>query len=133
MVENKIILFDGVCNLCSSSVQFIIKNDDENIFKFASLQSEFGQKFLKENKLDSETFDSFILLDNNKVYKKSTAALIVAKHLKKRWIWLQVFWLIPTVLRDKLYGVISSNRYKWFGKKDECWLPTAELRGKFID
>lgn len=133
MNNSKIILFDGVCNLCNTSVQFVIKNDKKNIFKYASLQSDFGQKLLNEKDLDSNNFDSFILLDNQRIYQKSTAALLVAKHLSWQWQWLQLFWLIPTPVRDLVYNFIAKNRYRWFGKKESCWIPTPEMRKKFLN
>jgi predicted DCC family thiol-disulfide oxidoreductase YuxK len=128
-----IVLFDGVCNLCSSSVQFIIKRDKKNIFRFASLQSEIGQTLLKKNNLSTTELDSFVLVQNGKVYNKSTGALMVAKQLDGASRFLYSFIIIPTFIRDAVYTFIGSNRYKWFGKKETCWLPTPELRSKFLD
>lgn len=133
MKKNKIILFDGVCNLCSSSVQFIIERDKEDQFQFASLQSDFAQKILLKNKLNTSTFDSIVLVENDKIYQKSGAALRIAKELEFPWNLLYVFMIVPYPIRDFVYGIIAKNRYKWFGKKESCWLPTPELRSKFLD
>ena len=133
MVEKPVILFDGVCNLCNSAVQFVIKRDKEEIFHFSSLQSEFGQKTLSENNLDTKNLSSFILKQGNKVYFKSTAALNVAKLLGG---WIALFWvfiIIPKPIRDTVYQWVANNRYRWFGKKEECWLPTQELKKRFIN
>lgn len=133
MKKNKIILFDGVCNLCSSSVQFIIERDKEDQFQFASLQSDFAQKILLKNKLNTSTFDSIVLVENDKIYQKSGAALRIAKELEFPWNLLYVFIIVPYPIRDFVYGIIAKNRYKWFGKKESCWLPTPALRSKFLD
>ncbi len=131
-VTRPVILFDGVCNLCSSSVQFIIKRDRKNLFRFASLQSEFGQQVLKEHHLPANELNSFILLNNGKLYTRSTGALKVVKHLSGAWPLLYAFIIIPSPIRDGIYNIVSKNRYRWFGKKEACWLPTPELRKKFL-
>ncbi|WP_405098442.1 thiol-disulfide oxidoreductase DCC family protein [Oceanobacillus sp. FSL H7-0719] len=129
---NSIILFDGECNFCDASVQFIIQRDQKKQFKFASLQGEAGQKLI--NKYNSpKNIDSLILLENNKVYYKSTAALRIAKQLKGMWKLLYIFLLVPPKIRDALYDIIAKNRYKWFGKKDSCMLPSPEMRSRFLD
>ncbi len=133
MNQQKIILFDGICNLCNQSVQFIIEHDSKNQFKFASLQSEFGQDFLKKNQLNAIDFDSIIYIEGDNYYMKSSAALKIAKHLDGKISWLRYFWNVPPVIRDTAYGLIAKNRYKWFGKNESCWLPTKELKAKFID
>jgi predicted DCC family thiol-disulfide oxidoreductase YuxK len=132
-VTHPVILFDGVCNLCSGSVQFIIKHDPEHYFHFASLQSAFGQDVLVKYKLPAADFDSFILLDNDQVYTKSTAALRVVKKLNGLWPSLYGLVIIPRFIRNAVYNLIAKNRYKWFGKQEACWLPTPELKGLFID
>lgn len=129
---NSIILFDGECNFCDASVQFIIQRDQKKQFKFASLQGKAGQKLI--NKYNSpKNIDSLILLENNKVYYKSTAALRIAKQLKGMWKLLYIFLLVPPKIRDALYDIIAKNRYKWFGKKDSCMLPSPEMRSRFLD
>ncbi len=128
-----IVLFDGVCNLCNSSVQFIIKHDKKAQFSFASLQGEFGQRFLKEKRLPLDHFNSFMLLENEKVFSKSTGALRMLKHLGAKWQFFYIFIIVPKPIRDSVYNFISKNRYRWFGKKETCWLPTAELKKRFLN
>src|SRR5690554_818644 len=133
METSKIILFDGVCNLSNSSVQKVIKNDSKNVFKFASLQSGFGQRFLNENQLNSEEFDSIILIDGNQFYTSSDAALRIGKELKGIYKISSFLLWIPKFIRDGVYRIISKNRYRWFGKQNTCWIPTKELQDKFIE
>ena len=130
---NKIILFDGVCNLCNNSVQFIIKRDKKKQFRFASLQGKFGQEFLKKNNLPADTFNSFILLEDEKIYTRSTGALRMLKHLGGGWSLFYAFIILPKFIRDGVYNWIARNRYKWFGKKDACMIPTPELKERFLD
>ena len=131
--NNPVILFDGVCNLCNGAVQFVIKHDANKQFRFASLQSEFGQKILLKNGFDTESLKSFILIENNKIYTKSTAALRVAKKLNAGWPLLYGFIIIPSFIRNGVYNFIAKNRYKWFGKQDACWMPTPDLKSRFIN
>ena len=128
-----LILFDGVCNLCSNSVQFVIKRDKSKRYHFASLQSQTGQKLLWENNMNAENFDSFILLERGKIYTKSTAALRVAITLGWFWWMLGIFLVVPVPIRNAVYNYIAKNRYKWYGKKEECWIPTPELKERFLD
>lgn len=132
-IQQPVILFDGVCNLCSSAVQFVIKRDRKNHFKFASLQSSFGRDIANSFQLSPTSFNSFILFHNNKLYTKSTGALMVAKHLSGGWSWLYYFIIVPRFIRDAVYNYVAANRYKWFGKKEECWVPTPALREKFLN
>ena len=127
-----VIFFDGVCNLCTGSVQFIIKHDPNQHFRFASLQSELGQQFLQQNGLSADTFDSFIVCENGKYYTESTAALRVARKLSGLWPALYAFILLPAFIRNSVYRLIARNRYRWFGKKEACWIPTAELNSLFL-
>lgn len=129
---NNIILFDGVCNFCDSSVNFIIDRDKKNIFKFAALQSEKGQELLDYFKLPKDDFDSFIFVANNKAYKKSSAALEISKRLGGLWIVFYPLVIIPKFIRDFLYSLIAKNRYRLFGKKDACRIPTPEFKQKFL-
>lgn len=132
MNSHKIILFDGVCNLCNSSIQKVIENDDKNIFQFASLQSDFGQGFLKKNDFNQDEFNSIILIDGEKFYTQSDAALRIGKELKGIYKISKYLLWIPKFIRNTVYKYISRNRYNWFGKKESCWLPTPELKQKFI-
>ena len=130
--EHKIILFDGVCNLCNGLVQFIIKIDKKEVFKFSSLQSDFGQKILLENNLDTKDLNSFIFLDQGKLYQKSTPALKMYKSIGSFWQLLYILIIVPRPIRDWIYSFIANNRYKWFGKQESCWIPTPELKSRFI-
>ena len=132
-LSHPVILFDGVCNLCNASVQYVIKHDKKRLFRFASLQSFFGEKVLKENKLPYNTFNSFILLDRNKIYSRSTAALLVAKKLSGLTKLLYGFIIVPKFIRDFVYNLIAKNRYKWFGKKEACWVPSPQLKSLFFE
>ncbi|HEY2725720.1 MAG TPA: DCC1-like thiol-disulfide oxidoreductase family protein [Parafilimonas sp.] len=131
--DHPIILFDGICNLCNTSVQYVIKHDPEHTFRFASLQSSFAQKLFSKNNLPLNNFNSFVLFINKKIYTRSTAALMVAKKLKGFIRFLYAFMIIPKFIRDAVYNIIAKNRYKWFGKKNECWIPTPELKNLFLD
>ncbi|GHH99150.1 thiol-disulfide oxidoreductase DCC family protein [Neobacillus kokaensis] len=125
-------MFDGVCNLCNSSVQFVIKRDPTGHFKFASLQGEAGQKLLSKYGLNSN-MNSFILVEDNNIYLESTAALRVCRKLNGGWKVLSVLLIIPSPLRNYFYKIIANNRYKWFGKKDSCMLPLPEWKNRFFD
>lgn len=132
--NKKIILFDGVCNLCNSSVQYIIKHDKKDIFRFVSLQSEVGQKILKHIGISENSLDSIVLYEPGKAYYlKSNAALQVAKSLGGIFTYSTLFKIIPTSLRDIIYDFIAKNRYKWYGKQESCMLPTKELRDRFLE
>lgn len=136
MIEEgkKIILFDGVCNLCNSAINFIIKRDKKDTFRYASLQSEIGRKLIAERKIDTSKLDSILLIDPKVAYYyKSTAALQIAKQLSGLYPLLSVFLIFPTFFRDWIYDIIAKNRYKWFGKKESCMIPTPELKALFID
>jgi len=132
MATQPIILFDGVCNFCNASINFIIRQDKGKIFRFATLQSETGQQILRQNNLPTEEFGSFVLVDNGDVFLKSTAALKVYNKLPWYWKWTQIGWIAPKFLRDAVYNLIAKNRYKWFGKKDSCMIPTPEVRSRFL-
>ncbi len=132
MNENPIILFDGVCNLCNNSVQFVIKYDAKKIFRFAALQSPTGQSLLKKYNLASINFDSFVLIKNDKVFLKSTAALMVAKQLTGIVKLLYSFIIIPAFIRNVVYNFVAKNRYKWFGQQESCMIPTTDLNNRFL-
>ncbi|WP_020526329.1 thiol-disulfide oxidoreductase DCC family protein [Flexithrix dorotheae] len=131
-IYQKVILFDGVCNLCNSSVNFIIDRDPQAKFKFTSLQSEEGQEILNEFNLPTKDFDTIIYVENGKLYNKSSAALKIAKGLNGAWPLLYIFYFLPKFFRDFFYNIIAKNRYKWFGKEDACRIPTPELKSRFI-
>jgi len=127
-----IILFDGVCNFCNYWVNFIIDRDVRNNFKFAALQSEKGNELLEKFNLPKNDFDSFILISKDKVYKKSAAALTIAKQLQG-WIKIfSIFKILPVFITDLIYDLIAKNRYKIFGKRKACRIPTAEEKAKFL-
>ncbi|RYF87721.1 MAG: thiol-disulfide oxidoreductase DCC family protein [Chitinophagaceae bacterium] len=133
MTDAPIILFDGVCNLCNGSVQYVIKHDKAARFKFASLQSEAGQKLLLQHKLPVTDYNSFILVENGKIYTKSTAALMVAQQLDGVVKILYVFRIIPAFIRDAVYNFVAQNRYRFFGKKNQCMIPSPSLRNRFLN
>jgi predicted DCC family thiol-disulfide oxidoreductase YuxK len=130
----QIVLFDGVCNLCNRSVQFVIRRDRNDRFRFASLQGEMGRKLLAERGIDTATTDSIILIDPGVAwYVKSDAALEIARGLKGYgWLPLLFGWL-PRPLRDAAYDLVARNRYRWFGKQEQCMVPSPELRTRFLD
>ncbi|NER11349.1 Predicted thiol-disulfide oxidoreductase YuxK, DCC family [Muriicola jejuensis] len=131
--EKKIILFDGVCNLCNSSVQFVIKRDKKDLFRFAALQGEIGEKLVKERGIDTSQIDSIILIEPGKAYYvKSEAALRIARTLPGLWPFMGIFLWLPSGLRDLVYDLIARNRYRIFGKRDACMVPTPELKRKFL-
>ena len=132
-MTKSVLLFDGVCNLCNSSVQFVLKRDKRKYFKFAALQSDVGQELLKQFDLPTNDFTSFVLIEGDKIYLKSTAALQVAKRLGGGWSFLFLFIIIPSPIRDFLYNLIAKNRYKMFGKRESCMLPTPDFKERFLD
>ena len=130
-MTSPVILFDGVCNLCNSAVQIVIKNDRNYYYKFASLQSEFAQNFFKANNLAAQDFFTLILIQNGQYFKKSIAIFKIVKHLPN-YSWLRIFAFLPLFFTDFVYDLISNNRFKWFGKRASCWLPNSELKDRFL-
>ena len=129
----KIILFDGVCNLCNGAIKFIIDRDKKRQFRFASLQSDLGVQLLAERNIDPKKIDSIILIDPNVAYYfKSTAAIEIAKGLTGLYPLMSIFLVLPETLRDMVYDFIAKNRYKWFGKNESCMLPTPEEKELFL-
>lgn len=126
-----IVLFDGECNLCNRSVQFIIKRDPAGYFRFASLQSEIGRQLLRQYGLPSDC-NSFILIEDEQCYLRSTAALRVCRNLKGLWKILSIFLIIPRFLRDPIYNIIAKNRTRWFGTSNSCLMPSSGLEGRFL-
>jgi len=133
VANQPIILFDGVCNLCNSSVQHVIRHDPKEIFKFASLQGEAGKQLLKQYDLSVNDMNSFVLIQDNTAYTRSTAALFVAKRLTGISKLLYGFIIVPPFIRNAVYNMIAKNRYKWFGKKEACMIPTASLQSRFLN
>lgn len=127
-----IVLFDGVCNLCNHSVDFIMKRDKASYFRFASLQSPKAQSLLKERNFREPNLDSVLLIEGPKVYQKSSAALRIARRLRGAWPLLYVLVVIPKPLRDLVYTWLAHNRYRWFGKRETCRLPSPEERALFL-
>lgn len=131
--DKKIILFDGVCNLCDKTVQIIIKKDSNDVFRFVALQSELGEKIIKHIGIDRRKTDSIILyIPGSAYYYKSQAALKIAKDIGGIYKFLSLFEYFPTKLADSIYDYIAKNRYKWYGKKDQCMIPTKEMLNKFL-
>lgn len=131
--NKQLILFDGVCNLCNSSVQFVIKRDKNDKFRYAALQSDIGQHIIKKYQIDTSKTDSIILYSKiNGISYKSTAALKIASNLGFPVNVLSIFLIIPAFIRNVVYDFIAKNRYKWYGKKDHCMIPTPELSSKFL-
>ncbi len=129
---HSIILFDGVCNLCNGAVNFVIKRDPGNVFKFAPLQEKQGALLLKTHAIDIQKLDSIVLIENGNVYTKSSAALRIARKMSNLWPLFFVLLIIPNFIRDGVYDFIAKNRYKWFGKKEQCMIPTLGLKEKFL-
>jgi len=128
-----IVLFDGVCNLCSGSVRFIIKRDPEAYFRFASLQSVEAEDILSRAGRSVEEFDSVVLIEQDRLFTKSEAALHIAARLNGLWSLTKVFLVVPRKIRDRVYDWIARNRFDWFGKKDVCWKPEEQLQNRFLD
>lgn len=129
-----IVFFDGVCNLCNGAVRFIIRHDKDCVFRFTSLQSDFAKKLLNKYQVKiAEPPQSILLLRNGKIFGESSAVLRIAQKLNGGWKLLSVFLLLPKFIANALYRFIARNRYKWFGKKEACMLPTPELRERFLD
>lgn len=131
--DHPIILFDGVCHLCQSSVKFIIRRDPEAVFRLVSLQSEAGKNLLDNYGMEIVGDpDSVILIHRGKVWQRSTAALKIARRLSGGWPLLYVFILVPRFLRDFIYDWIAANRYRWFGRDDSCMLPDPGMKERFL-
>jgi len=130
--EHPVILFDGVCNMCNASVNFVMRNDPKGLFHYSSLQDPAGQALMQSYGQDPTYFDSVVLIKNGRFYNKSRAALEIARHLKGLWPALYAFIIVPGVVRDAVYNFIARNRYRWFGKKETCRLPTPAERALFL-
>ncbi|WP_455223469.1 thiol-disulfide oxidoreductase DCC family protein [Kaarinaea lacus] len=131
--QHPILLFDGVCKFCHASVQFVIKRDNKKRFRFCPLQSDRGQQLAKQFGIENIDLTSMILVQNNRIYRKSSAALHIARQLNMPWPLLYIFILVPSFIRDAVYDFIGSHRYQWFGKFDECWIPDDDTRNRFLE
>ena len=132
--HKKIILFDGLCNLCNASVQFIIKRDTKDVFRFVSLQSNLGQELLQQLPISTQKIDSIILYESDKAYYyKSEAVFEIVKSIGGFFYCLLIFKWLPTAVTNTIYDYIAKNRYRWFGKKEQCLVPTKELQSKFLE
>ncbi|MGB0367914.1 MAG: thiol-disulfide oxidoreductase DCC family protein [Flavobacteriales bacterium] len=130
--SDTVLLFDGVCNLCSESVQFVLERNRKENVKFASLQSDFGAKTLANFNLPANYVSSLVLVENGNVFVKSDAALKLAKHLNGLWKIGSVLLIVPKFIRNPVYDWIAKNRYKWFGKKEVCWIPEEKWKKRFL-
>ncbi len=133
MSEAPVILFDGVCNFCNYWVQFAIKHNSKQDLKFAALQSPAGAALRQQYDLHPTDISTVIFIENGKVYTQSSAALRICRHLNTGWKLFYGLNVIPEFIRDPLYNFIARNRYRWFGKKEQCMIPTAEQRARFLD
>lgn len=133
MEQQSIILFDGVCNFCNSAVNFTLKKNKKANIRFAHLQSEAGQKLLRQYNLPVNEMESFVFIENDKTYKRSTAALRVCRHLRGLWPLCYGLIIVPKFTRDGIYDWIARNRYKWFGRNESCMIPTPEVKTRFLN
>jgi predicted DCC family thiol-disulfide oxidoreductase YuxK len=133
LTGHTVLLFDGECNLCNHAVQFVIARDPKAYYRFAALQSVVGQHLLEQYQLPISQFDTIIMIQNNQVYTKSTAALRIVRKLYRLWPFLYIFIMIPKLIRDPLYDWIARNRIKWFGRRDSCMMPTLEIKMRFLE
>ena len=133
IMREKIILFDGICNLCNGSVIFVLKHEKDSTFRFASIQSVTGQELLKWCRLPSDYSEAVIYIDKGKVHSGSTAALKSGQGLLSPWsVLASIGLIVPRFIRDWVYGQIARRRYRWFGRKDVCMVPTENLRARFL-
>lgn len=131
--DKPIVLFDGVCNLCNGSVLFIIKRDSQSRLKFASLQSDYGTEQMKRFNLPPSSLNSVLLIKSGQLFQKSNAALEIARMLDGIWPGMYAFKIVPLFIRDFIYDWIAKNRYRWFGKKEACMIPTPEMKARFVN
>ena len=127
-----VVLFDGVCNFCNATINFVIEHDKSGYFQFAPLQSEIGERLLAEHGIDRIETDSVILVENGEAYTHSDAALRIARKLDGIWSWVYVFRIVPRFIRDAAYKIFARHRYRLFGRQDACMMPTPEIRARFL-
>lgn len=131
-MDHAIVLFDGVCNYCNSWVNFCIRHDKKNHFRYAPLQSDVGKALLKKYNVPDVSTDTFVLIENDKYYLRSTAGLRLTKHFNGLYPLLYGFIIVPPFIRDGIYRIIARNRYKWYGKRESCMMPSPEIKEKFL-
>lgn len=132
-VNTQIVIFDGICNFCNSSVNFIIARDPEGKFSFAPMQGEAAKMLMKQHGIDNPDLDTFLLIKNGKLYQRTDAALEIAKDLTGYWKYCRVFLILPAPLRDIFYRLLAKNRYRIFGKREVCMVPTPDVRERFLN
>ena len=131
-IPDNLILFDGVCNLCSALVQFVIRHDPAGKFRFAAIQSEIGGEIFQSHGLDPADLQTFVFAAEGKMFLRSDAAIEVVSRFGGAWRIFRIFQFVPKVLRDSIYSFIARNRYRWFGRKEVCMVPTAEIKERFL-
>ena len=131
-INSPILLFDGVCNLCNASVQWVLKHDKKALFRFAALQSATGQSLLQRSGLSPENFDTVVLLDGDQVFTRSDAALEIARRIGGVWSLLAAFRILPRPIRNAVYDWVARHRYRWFGKTESCMIPRPEWTNRFV-
>ncbi len=130
--SQSIVFFDGICNLCNASIDFIIKRDFKNQFLVGALQDDFSKEILSGHQVRQDYLDSLVLLDDDRIFYKSTAALKISRELSGLWPIFYPLIFLPKWIRDPIYDFIGKNRYRWFGKKNTCRIPTPEEKAKFL-
>lgn len=131
--DRRVVFFDGVCNLCSGLVRFVLRHNRDRSIKFASMQSPLGQRVLHFYGLPGDAYETMLYVEDGRLYTKSTAALQIARRLARPWRWLPVFLIVPRPVRDWVYDRVAGNRYRLFGKQDQCYLPDAAVCDRFLD
>ena len=131
-IPDNLVLFDGVCNLCSAFVQFVIRHDRTAKFRFAAIQSEIGREIFRSHGLDAADLQTFVLISGGRVLVRSDAAIEVASRFGDAWRFVTIFRFVPRMVRDGLYSLVARNRYRWFGRKEVCMIPTPEIKERFV-
>ncbi|HAO46619.1 MAG TPA: thiol-disulfide oxidoreductase DCC family protein [Ferruginibacter sp.] len=132
MNEAPVILFDGICNFCNEAVKFVLKRNKKQNIRFAAFQADAGHRLLEAHQLPATSMETFVFIENGKAYSRSTAALRVCRHLRGLWPLCYAFIIVPRFIRDGIYNWIAANRYKWFGVRSACMIPTPELKKRFL-
>lgn len=132
-IPDNLVLFDGVCNLCNASVQFVIRHDRAAKFRFAAIQSEIGRELFQSRGLDAADLQTFVLIADGRMFLRSDAAIEVVSRLGGLWKIFTIFRFVPRAIRDSIYSYIARNRYRWFGRKEACMIPTPEIKERFLE